>query len=225
MKKIIILIAIVILLSYTNFSFSQTLNWASLKKEQKHIFNINTGVEHGLIFGVGYGYQLKSRLPIVLNAEYSFPGGEKLLDDFKTKIGGQVRFYKTGDFHFSAKFYGLFRRYENDFASLLNFGTELSATAGYYRSKWFIAGEAGFDKAIVTHFKHTDSYKAIYPMIKDGWYEPSTGGNFYFGLQTGFSFRRSDLYLKAGKIVNQDFQTNPLIPFSMQLGFNWKLTR
>jgi hypothetical protein len=206
-------------------SFSQTLNWAGLKKDQKHISNINAGVEHGVIFGAGYGYQLKSRLPVVLNAEYSFPGGQKLFDDFKTKIGGQVQFYKTGNFDFSAKFYGVFRRYESDFTRLLNFGTDLSATAGYYKSKWFVAGEAGFDKAIVTHFKHSDRYKAIYPLVKDGWYEPSTGGNFYYGLQTGYSFRKTDIYIKAGKIITQDFKTLPLIPFSFQLGINRKITR
>ncbi|HET9434749.1 MAG TPA: hypothetical protein VFO37_13370, partial [Chitinophagaceae bacterium] len=74
-------------------------------------------------------------------------------------------------------------------------------------------------------FKHTDSYKALYPLVKEGWYEPSTGGNFYCGLQGGYSFKRSDIYLKAGKIVEQDFQTNPLVSFSFQLGHNWKIPR
>ncbi|MGQ0737881.1 MAG: hypothetical protein ACT4OJ_02370 [Bacteroidota bacterium] len=223
MKKIFIIITF--FLYRPDIGLSQNLNWQNLKKNQKHIFNINTGVEYGLIFGLGYGYQLISRLPIVLNAEYSFPGGEKLFDDFKTKIGGQIRLYRTGNINFSAKLYGLFRRYESDFARLLNFGTDLSATAGYYKSKWFVAGEAGFDKAIVTHFKHTESYKTLYPGVKDGWYEPATGGNFYYGLQTGYSFKKTDIYLKAGKIVTQDFQTRPLIPFSVQLGFYWKITR
>lgn len=225
MKKIKIFILIALCLYKPAIGISQNLNWGSLKKDQKHIFNINTGVEHGLIFGLGYGYQLKTGLPVILNAEYSFPGGERLFDDFKTKIGGQVRLYKTGDLHFIAKFYGVFRRYESDFARLINFGTDVSVTIGYYKAKWFAAGEAGFDKAIVTHFKHSESYKALYPMVKDGWYEPATGGNFYYGLQTGYSFKKTDIYLKAGKIINQDFQTNPLIPFSFQLGLNLRISR
>jgi hypothetical protein len=225
MKKIKILIIITVFFYIPATSFSQTLNWASLKKNQKNIININAGVEHGVTIGAGYGYQLRSGLPIVLNAEYSFPGGEKLFDDFKIKIGGQIQFYETGNFKVSAKFYGMFRRYESDFARLLNFGTDLSVVAGYYKSKWFIACEAGFDKAIVTHFKHKDSYKAIYPMVNNGWYEPATGGNFYYGLQTGYSFRETDIYLKAGKIITQDFQTRPLVPFYLQLGFNWKINK
>jgi hypothetical protein len=225
MKKIKIIMVIALLFYYPVTSMSQTLNWAGLKKDQKHILNINAGVEHGIIFGAGYGYRLKSRLPVILNAEYSFPSGKDLFDDFKTKIGGQVKFYQTGNFHFSGKFYSVFRRYESEFVRLIDFGTDISATAGYYKSKWFVAGEAGFDKAIVTHFRHTDSYKALYPMVKDGWYEPASGGNFYYGLQTGHSFRSSEIYLKAGKIISQDFQTLPLIPFSVQLGFNWKISR
>jgi len=222
MKKIGILVVVVCCFSPI-ICLSQTLNWENFKKDQKHIFNINAGAEHGVIFGAGYGYQLKSKVPIVLNAEYSFPSGKNLVDDLKTKIGGQLRFYKTGNIHFTAKFYSVFRRYESDFARLVNFGSDLSATVGYYKTKWFVAGEAGFDKAIVTHFKHTAKYKALYPNVKDGWYEPSTGGNFYYGLQTGYSFKKNDVYLKVGKIINQDFSTEPLVPISLQLGFNWKI--
>jgi hypothetical protein len=224
MKQIKLIILIAVFFYKPAAGFSQTLNWGNFKKNQQHIFNVNAGIEHGLIFGVGYGHQLKSKLPVVLNAEYSFPSGRKLFDDFKTKIGGQVRVYQTGNFHFSAKAYSVFRRYESDFVRLLNFGTEMSVIIGYYKLKWFVAGEAGFDKAIITHFKHTQSYKEIYPLVKDGWYEPATGGNFYYGLQAGYSFHKNDIYLKAGKIVSQDFQSDPVIPFSVQIGFNLKLT-
>jgi hypothetical protein len=41
----------------------------------------------------------------------------------------------------------------------------------------------------------------------------------------GYSFKKNDVYLKAGKIVNQDFQSQPLIPFSVQLGFNLKINK
>jgi hypothetical protein len=225
MRGIKIVMTIIVLFYKPSISLSQTLNWGSNRKNQKHIININAGVEHGVVFGAGYAYQLKSKIPIVLNAEYSFPSGKNLLDDFKTKIGGQIQFYQKGNFYFSAKLYSMFRRYKSDFAQLVNFGSDMSVTAGYYKSKWFVAGEAGFDKAIITHFKHTDSYKELYPLVKDGWYEPATGGNFYYGLQTGYSFQKSDIYLKAGKILNQDFQTQPLIPFSFQLGFNLKINK
>lgn len=74
---------------------------------------------------------------------------------------------------------------------------------GLYKTRWFVAGETGFDKAIVTHFKHSDLYKENSPLVQDGWYQPATGGNFYYGVQTGYSFKTADLTLKlAGNPVH-----------------------
>jgi hypothetical protein len=202
---------------------AQTINWASLKEENKHILNVNFGAEYGVIYGLGYGYQFKAwGFPMAANIEYSFPSGNKIFDDFKTKIGVQIRWIEFHNFQFSTRIHGIFRRYENDFVRLLNFGSDLTGLVGYYRPKWFVAGEVGFDKAIVTQFKHSQIYKDQYPDVVDGWYEPSTGGNFYYGLQAGFSFNNYDLYLRGGKIISQDFKTDPLLPFFGQLGFNVK---
>jgi hypothetical protein len=159
---------------------------------------------------------------MVANIEYSFPSGNKIFDDFKTKIGVQIRWIEFHNFQFSTKIHGVFRRYENDFVRLLNFGSDLSGIVGYYRPKWFIAADVGFDKAIVTQFKHSEIYKEQIPGVVDGWYEPATGGNFYYGLQAGFSFKNQDIYLRGGQIITQDFKTKPLIPFFGHLGYNIK---
>lgn len=223
MKTVRIYFQILVALLLTNISDAQTINWAKLSHEEKHIINGHVGLEHGVIYGIGYGYQLKNRwFPVVLGAEYSFPSGKQIVDDFKTKIGGQIRLIGYRNIHFSARVQGIFRRYENDFARMLNFGCDISGVVGYYRPKWFVAGEVGFDKAIVTHFKHSDLYKGQYPQVEDGWYEPATGGNFYYGLQAGYSFRKQDIYLRAGRIITQDFRTEPLIPYYGQLGVSWR---
>ena len=205
-------------------SYSQTMNWGRLQKTDKHILSLNVGLDYSLTAGLGYGYQLKTKNPIILNAEYSMPFGNNLLDDNKTKIGAIVRFAKAGNFLFTAKIQGVFRRYENDYVRMVNFGIDMSVTAGYYKKKWFIAGETGFDKAIVTHFKHTPIYKGIFPNVQDGWYEPSTGGNFYYGLQSGLSLKRSDITLKVGQMITQDFKTTPSLPFYFQFGYVVKLS-
>lgn len=223
MKRIGIFTGLLISVMLSVNAFSQSINWESLDKDQKHIFNINAGAEYGLTLGAGYGYHLKSKMPIVLNFEYSFPAGNELTDDFKTKIGGYIRIYEVNNFQFSARIHGVFRRYENPYARLLNFGSDMAGIAGYYKHKWFIAGEAGFDKAIVTHFKHSAAYKQNFPSVKDGWYEPATGGNFYYGLHSGFSFGQNDIYLKGGKVISQDFSTTPLLPYYLQVGYNIRL--
>jgi hypothetical protein len=207
----------------TSQSFSQNINWRSLKPEDKHIININAGFEHGLLYGLGYGNKINMIIPIVWTIEYSMPSGENLSDDFKSKAGIKARLVEVRNFIFSANIYGIYRRYENNLVRMQNFGSDFTGVAGFYKLHWFIAVEAGFDKAIVTHLKHSKYYKEIFPAVKNGWYEPSTGGNFYYGLQTGFSFRQHDFYLNAGRMLTQDFKTKPTVPYYVEMGYNLKI--
>jgi hypothetical protein len=144
------------------------------------------------------------------------------MDDFKTRLGGNMHWISYRDFRFSTNLYAVFRRYQNDFVRLANFGCDLSGTIGYYRKKWFAATDFGFDKAIVTHFKHSEIYKSQFPGVVNGWYDPATGGNFYYGLQAGCSFGKNDMWIKAGKTISQDFKTKPVVPMYGQLGYNLK---
>ena len=61
-----------------------------------------------------------------------------------------------------------------------------------------------------------------YPEVKDGWYEPSVGGNYYYNLKGGYSFGKNDITIVAGKIISQDFKTKPLFPIFTQIGYNIK---
>ena len=186
---------------------AQTINWAALDSSDRHIINANAGLDYGTIFGLGYSYQIRNKfLPAYAYMEYSFPLGENLFDDLKIKTG----------------VHGVIRRFENDNVRLVNFGSDLAAVIGYYRSHWFVAGEVGFDKAIITHFKHSAGYMEQYPNAVNGWYGPTTGGNFYYGVQAGYSFPHSDLYLKAGKMLTQDFKTEPTLPMYGQVGYNFR---
>lgn len=223
MKAIIALIVFLFSLLTSHISQAQTINWESLQENQKHILNVNAGWDYSFVYGLSYGYHLKTKMPIILESSISFASGEVIFDDFKTKIGGQINLYQIENFRFNATLHGIYRRYGNPLVKLQNFGADAGIVIGYYKSKWFVSGEFGFDKAIVTHFKHSDIYKDVYPDVKNGWYEPSTGGNFNFGVQGGYSFNRSDITLRAGKVMSQDFKTTPLIPFYVQLGYNYKL--
>jgi hypothetical protein len=221
MKRIDRVIFTIALTCLFNSAFAQNINWKNLKPTEKHIVNLNVGFDNASVIGIGYGYHFNTKMPLVLNLEYSMPFGEKSLDDFKTKIGAQLNIVKTNHFFTTIKAAGIFRRFENDFSRMLNFGSEFAATAGYYRNKWFAAGEFGFDKAIITHFKHSTLMKSYNPGLQTGWYLP-TGGNFLFGLQTGYSFKRNDLYAKAGKTISQDLKTTATVPLYFQLGWNRK---
>lgn len=66
----------------------------------------------------------------------------------------------------------------------------------------------------------SQEYKDQFSNVVDGWNVSSAGGNFYYGLQAGVSFRKYDISLRGGKIITQDFKTSPLLPLYGQLGIN-----
>jgi len=218
-NKSVFLIAVVFLFSITAVH-AQTLNWGSLQKEQKHVVNMYAGFDYAVVCGIGYSYHLKSKLPMLLNVDFSEPAGENGFDDLKTKIGAKAEVFNYKNIKLIASAHGIYRRYQNPLVRLQNFGSEFAVATGYYKPRWFAAAEVGFDKAIVSHFKHSSIYKTDYPAEKDGWYEPATGGNFSYGVQGGFSFKRSDITLKAGKVLAEDFKSKPTLPFYLQLGYN-----
>ncbi|MBR9923079.1 MAG: hypothetical protein GYB31_19805 [Bacteroidetes bacterium] len=223
MKAIKILIFITLSFCTYQKGVSQTVNWIALE-ETRHILTAGIGWDYGVSFSLGYAYQLKTNVPIILTGNFMIPSGEKLFDDFNTKIGGEVLLLNAPNFKGSITFNGIYRRYENPLVRLQNFGSELKGTLGFYKPKWFVAGEVGFDKAIVTHFKHSETFKeTISTAVKDGWYEPSTGGNFKYGIETGYSFNRSDITLNIGMVRTQDFKSTPLIPYYLRLGYNHRI--
>lgn len=223
MKTIKLLIVFALSFYIFQRAEAQTVNWDALENT-RHIISPAVGWDYSISYSLGYGYQLKTKVPIVLITNFSIPSGENLLDDFKTKIGGQVLLLNTSNLKGGITIKGIYRRYENPLVRLQNFGSEMKGTLGYYKPRWFVAGEFGFDKAIVTNFEHSELYReTIYGDAKNGWYQPATGGNFLYGLQTGYSFKKADITLNFGKVMTQDFMTTPLIPFYLRLGYNHKI--
>lgn len=219
MKTFFYSITTLALVSIAYAGFSQTVNWRSLQPAEKHILNINTGWDYSTTFGIAYGRSLQTKMPVIIGGEFSIPAGHELVDDLKTKIGAQAEVFTVRSFSATLKVQGIFRRFESQYVRLANFGSELSTALGYYRPRWYAAAEFGFDKSIITHFKHGGAMKEYYPEIQDGWYIP-TGGNFFYGLQVGYSLKNYDMYLKGGQTVAQDFKTTAAIPFFLNVGFN-----
>lgn len=199
---------------------SQNINWENPAQGHQQVY-LGAGADYGIVYHLGYAYKIRRQhlLPAIAHIEYSFPSGKTVFDDYKVKIGGQVRLVKFGHFQFTAKIDGIYRRYKNDFARLLNFGGEISGIIGYYHPRWFAVVETGFDKAIVTNFKHSAHYKSQFSEAQDGWYEPASGGNFYYGVQGGGSFGRHDLSLRLGFVLAQDFKSKPFFPYYGALSY------
>lgn len=198
MKKITFLFVITCITALSYAASAQSLNWSSIQPAQKHLLNANIGWDYSAAAGLGYAYFLKTKIPAAINAQLSVPAGKNLTDDFKAKAGIQSLVFQRGNFITTAQVLGIYRQYHSKMVTLQNFGGEFTAVAGYYRKKWFVSGEFGFDKAIATHVRNSDLNKEYYPSIRDGWYVP-TAGNFHYGIQTGYSLRSFDIYSKVGK--------------------------
>src|SRR5688572_21253560 len=111
--KLFIMLCIICM---SNTVFAQTINWKYLKTEDIHMINANIGVEHGMIYGLGYAYPFNAEnFPMLANFEVSIPSGNEIADDFKIKTGVQTRWVELNHFQFSTKIQGIFRRYQNDF--------------------------------------------------------------------------------------------------------------
>lgn len=219
MKNLIIYFAMALLFMTSVNLSAQTINPANLQPEKPHVVNAVVNVEHGAGFGIGYGYMTKVwKIPVIAGIDFSIPGGENLADDFKARIGCNILWVDYHNFRFSTKIYGVFRRYDNEFVRILNFGSDMTGTIGYYRPRWFLAADFRFDKAIVDHFKHKDFYREQYSGVVDGWYEPAAGGNFFYGLTAGSSIGNFDIFISGGKVIGQDFKVKPTLPFYAQFG-------
>lgn len=220
MKAINYLLLLLLVSTMHSSAQAQTLNWRNFSSSQRHVLNLNAGIENGSIAGIGYAHRLGKTFWL-LNADYSMPFGGQPFDDFKVRGGAQWAGLQTGNLIATLKARGVFRRYGNNLVRMLNFGSEFSGTVGFYGPKWFAAAEAGFDKAIVTHIQHSDAYKQVYKEAQSGWYIP-TGGYGLYGLQGGYSFGSTDVYGKAGLTLFQDFKTAPAVPFYFGVGCSVK---
>ena len=100
---------------------AQVVNWAGVSKEREQAISVMTGWDYGVVFGADYRYQLSTHLPWFLDAAVSVPAGKNLTDDFKTKLGTEIRFVKAGPLHLSGSIRGLYRRYEKSFCAVTEF--------------------------------------------------------------------------------------------------------
>lgn len=222
MKNILIIVLIFILGNLT--INAQNFNWKSLDENQTHIVYLNLGYDFGITTQVGYGYKWNSFRRIVFNADYSFPMGKNLVDDFKIRLGGQIEIFDFHNFILTAKVYAIFRKHANRYVDMSSFGSDFAALIGYYRPTWHIAGVFGFDKSIVTYLKHSEGMKDNFPNITNGWFIPS-GGHFYFGLEGSKTIGKNfDISLRLGITDAQGKDVNALLPYYAQLGFTWRFS-
>ena len=208
MKPILFLFA---LITFSLELKSQEIGWYTMDVQSGHMVTLHVGADFVSGFGLSYGYKFKGKIPFVIGTELTTPFGGQIMDDFKASLTAQTIFRPVKYMGITVKPSMTCRRYGSAAAVLVNISTGLSTTVGYYRDKWSVAAEAGYDHSNATLIKPR-LLKEYYPGSQEDWYG-STGGNFNFGLVTSYWMGATGLSLKAGKTYGQNFENNPTLPF------------
>lgn len=216
MKTLIKLICFVLVLG--GFSRGQAINWADDTRSSGHFVGASFRWDYALAGGLHYGHRFERGLPFLVRASLVLPFGEKVLDDYKFRAGGEVDLLQHGDFHLIGGLDLIFRQYENSLLRFQNVGTEVGLDGGYYREKWFVAVSGGWDKAWATRIVHRAYREVLYSDARDGWYS-RTAGNLSYGLKGGINWGQSGLSLEIGKLVSDNLKTSPLIPNYLGLSY------
>jgi hypothetical protein len=218
-----IFIALILAATVTGGAYAQNINWRSLYNGRTDIVQINLGYNYGVTSQFGYHRLIDGFRPIAVGIDASLPMGDVVLDDFTIRYGAQIECAEWEGFSVTAKIYSNFKRYQSALVRTITFGSDFTIVAGYFMPTWHAAIEYGFDKSIISHFKHSDIMKENIPTIKDGWYIP-TGGHHYYGIQGGKTLGELfDLTLRLGATKAQFHDDDAVLPVYLQLGIGLRL--
>jgi hypothetical protein len=181
------------------------------------------GLDPAMVASVGY-----ARVVPMLGREWQFgvEGGVVAADydirDFRARAQIRTTLVRWHSLHLVGSMAFITRGTDNSIHQALNFGSDFTGAAGIYRPSWFLAGEFGFDKAIITHVTHSDWYRQhVYPEAKDGWYL-NAGGTFHYGATAGLSIGPAELAARAGWLRTEDFNDmTPPMYASLGIGFRF----
>ncbi len=192
-------------------------------ENKDNVISSAIGVESGTLFSVGYQHtvhvgSLNKNMSLFANT--TVPAGEELFNDIRVQLGASTFLLHNSNFNVSTALALTTTRSQNSLYNGTGLGLDLLITAGYYKSTWFVAAEAGADKTMLTRISHTDYYKDyFYKEAKDGWYANSAG-NLRIGVRGGVKIGRTELGLRLGTQTTMGFNKR-VIPFfaGLQAGY------
>jgi len=169
-----------------------------------------------------FGYSRVLKLaghPLQLSGDLGLVAANLDTRDFRARIQVYTPIVRWRSLYLNGSVTSNTRGTENSLYRGLNFGADFTAIAGVYRSRWFAAGEFGFDKAVITHVKHSDWYRQyFYPEARNGWYLDA-GGTFHYGVAGGVTIGRTELFGRGGFLRTEDFNDlNPPVYAALGVG-------
>lgn len=164
------------------------------------------GLDPAFVTSMGYGRVVRVQgHDIQLTGEVGVVAARMDADDFRVRLGAYTSVVRWRSLHVTGSAAVITRGTENVIFRGLNFGANVTGTVGVYRQRWFVAGDFGKDKAVITHITHSDWYRThYYPDAKDGWYLDA-GGTLHGGLMGGAALGRVEVAGRFGWLRTEDF--------------------
>lgn len=181
------------------------------------------GLDPAFVASVGYGRVLRvSGHDLQLVGEVGVATAHLDTRDFRARLGVQTSLVRWRSVQLTGSATFITRGTENSIYRALNFGADFTGALGLYRHGWFVAGEFGKDKAIITHVTNSAWYRTyFYPDAKDGWYLDA-GGTFHYGMAGGFALGKAEVVGRFGLLRTERFDDMmPPMYASLGLGFGF----
>ena len=181
------------------------------------------GLDPAFVASVGYGRVLRvSGHDLQLVGEVGVATAHLDTRDFRARLGVQTSLVRWRSVQLTGSATFITRCTENSIYRALNFGADFTGALGLYRHGWFLAGEFGKDKAIITHVTNSAWYRTyFYPDAKDGWYLDA-GGTFHYGMAGGFALGKAEVVGRFGLLRTERFDDMmPPMYASLGLGFGF----
>ncbi len=195
-------------------------NVARLATEPNRVYAA-FGLDPAFVGSMGYG-----RVISVMKHAIQFTGDVGVATahvdtrDFRARLGVQTSLVRWGSLHLTGSATAIARGTENSIYRGFDWGADLTATLGIYRHGWFVAGEFGKDKAVITYVTNSDWYRThYYPDVKDGWYLDA-GGTYHLGGAAGFALGRMEVAGRFGILRTEHLkEMMPPLYASLGVGF------
>jgi hypothetical protein len=184
---------------------------------------LETGLDGAVATSVGYAAGLRvdaldrTVMPFL---QGTLLGARADASDYAVRGGAQTSLLRRGWFDLSTQLAFSVDGTDNAIHRATALRTDLVLLAGHYGRSWFLVGEGGYDHAWMTYIKNSDYYRSLYPAVKDGWYD-NTSGTIHAGAKGGKTLGPVEVVLRAG--VTKSERLNDLfLPFYATLGASWR---
>src|SRR5215510_5005953 len=114
------------------------------------------GVDPAVVTSVGYGRNVRVfGRPWQIGAEAGAVAYNFDLQDFRARLQARGTLLGWRSLRLVGSSSFITRGTENQVYRALDFGSDLTGAVGVYKQQWFVSGEFGFDKAIITYLTHS----------------------------------------------------------------------